>query len=75
MPAIGVLVPPLVSAQHGNRHALSHFDSMQLKRTEKNYPVHEKEMLVIILALKKWHSDLMGTEFTIYTDHKTLENF
>ena len=29
------------------------FDSMQLKGAEKNYPVHKKEMLVIIRALKK----------------------
>jgi len=51
------------------------FDSMQLKDTKKNYPVHEKEMLAIIHALKKWCSDLLGTRFYIYTDHRTLENF
>jgi hypothetical protein len=28
------------------------FDSMQLKGVEKNYPVHEKELLAIICALK-----------------------
>jgi hypothetical protein len=51
------------------------FDSMQLKGAEKNYPVHEKELLAIIRALKKWRSDLLGTHFYIYTDHRTLENF
>jgi hypothetical protein len=51
------------------------FDSMQLKGAEKNYPVHEKELLAIIQALKKWRADLMGMEFIIYTDHKTLQNF
>ena len=30
------------------------FDSMQLKGAEKNYPVHEKELLAIVHALKKW---------------------
>jgi hypothetical protein len=50
-------------------------DSMQLKAAEKNYLVHEKEMLTIICALKKWRSDLLGMQFTVYTDHKTLENF
>jgi hypothetical protein len=51
------------------------FDSMQLKDAQKNYPVHEKEMLVIVHALKKWHSDLLGSEFYVYTNHRTLENF
>ena len=51
------------------------FDSMQLKGAEKNYPVHEKEMLAIVRALKKWRTDLMGSTFEIWTDHRTLENF
>ena len=51
------------------------FDSLQLKPAEKNYPVHEKELLAIIRALKKWRSDLLGTHFFVYTDHRTLENF
>jgi RNase H-like domain found in reverse transcriptase/Integrase zinc binding domain len=51
------------------------FDSMQLKAAEKNYPVHEKELLAVIRALKKWCSDLLETHFYVYTDHRTLENF
>ena len=30
------------------------FDSMTFKGAKLNYPVHEKEMLAIIRALKKW---------------------
>ena len=51
------------------------FDSMTFKNAELNYPVHEKELLAIIRALKKWQADLIGIPFTIFTDHKTLENF
>jgi hypothetical protein len=51
------------------------FDSMQLKGPEKNYPVHEKEMLAIIRTLKKWRSDLLGIPIMVYTDHQTLQNF
>jgi hypothetical protein len=51
------------------------FDSMQLNDAQKNYPVHEKEMLAIVRALKKWRSDLLGSQFIVYTDHRTLENF
>jgi hypothetical protein len=48
---------------------------MQLKGAEKNYPVHEKELLAIVRALKKWCSDLLGSPIFVYTDHHTLENF
>lgn len=48
---------------------------MTFKGAELNYPVHENEMLAIIHALQKWHADLVGVPFVIYTDHKTLENF
>ncbi len=26
-------------------------------------------------ALKKWHADLLGNQFEVFTDHRTLENF
>jgi len=51
------------------------YDSIQLKPAEKNYPVHEKELLAIIRALKKWHFDLLGIPIYVYTDHCTLEYF
>jgi hypothetical protein len=50
------------------------FDSMQLKGVEKNYLVHEKELLAVVQALKKWRTDLLGIPFLVYTDHCTLEN-
>ena len=51
------------------------YDSYQLNATEKNYPVHEKELLAIIKALKKWRTSLLGMHFQIFTDHHTLEYF
>jgi len=51
------------------------FNSMTFKNAELNYLVHKKEMLAMIRTLKKWHVDLLGSPFFIYTDHKTLENF
>jgi RNase H-like domain found in reverse transcriptase/Integrase zinc binding domain len=51
------------------------FDSSTLKEAELNYPVHEKELLAVIRALKKWKYDLIGCSFFVYTDHKTLINF
>jgi|SRR5882762_3897745 len=48
---------------------------MQSKGAEKNYLVHEKELLAIVCTLKKWRSDLLGIPIQIYTDHRTLQNF
>jgi hypothetical protein len=51
------------------------FESAQLNAAEKNYPIHEKELLSIVRALKKWRADLLGGPIFVYTDHRTLQNF
>jgi RNase H-like domain found in reverse transcriptase/Reverse transcriptase (RNA-dependent DNA polymerase) len=51
------------------------FDSKTLKDAELNYPTHEKELLAILHAIRKWKVDLLGSPFFVYTDHKTLLNF
>jgi hypothetical protein len=51
------------------------YNSYQLNDAEKNYPIHEKELLAIIKALKKWRSYLLGAHFEVFTDHQTLEYF
>jgi hypothetical protein len=48
---------------------------MQMKCPKKNYPIHKKDMLAIICALKKWHSDLPSIPIMVYTDLRMLENF
>ena len=51
------------------------YNSYQLNDAEKNYPIHEKELLAIIKAVKKWRSHLLGTHFEVFTDHQTLKYF
>jgi len=48
-----------------------------LNETERNYKIHDKEMLAIIRGLKAWRHLLEGarTKFEIWTDHKNLEYF
>jgi hypothetical protein len=36
--------------------------------------VHEKELLAIVRALKKWRIELLGAPILVHTDHHTLEN-
>jgi len=51
------------------------YDSMTFKGPELNYPIHEKELLAIMHTLRKWKVNLLGSEFFVYTNHKTLLNF
>ena len=53
------------------------FLSKSLSPVERNYKIHDKEMLAIIRALEEWRHFLEGAEhqFKIWTDHKNLEYF
>jgi hypothetical protein len=53
------------------------FLSKSLSAVERNYKIHDKEMLAIIRALEEWRHFLEGAQHTIeiWTDHKNLEYF
>ena len=53
------------------------FLSKSLNETERNYEIHDKEILAIIRGLENWRHLLEGTrsKFEIWTDHKNLEYF
>jgi transposase InsO family protein len=49
------------------------YESRAIRSAERNYPVHEKELLAIVYALTKWRCYLHGRDFVIYTDHCPLQ--
>jgi len=53
------------------------FISKSLNATERNYEIHDKEMLAVIRCLETWRHYLEGAklEFEIWTDHKNLQYF
>jgi len=53
------------------------FISKSLNATERNYEIHNKEMLAVIRCLEAWRHYLEGEklEFEIWTDHKNLQYF
>ena len=53
------------------------FISKSLSDTERNYEIHDKEMLAVIRCLEVWRHFLEGAtvKFKIWTDHKNLEYF
>jgi len=53
------------------------FISKSLSDTERNYKIHNKEMLAVVRCLEAWRHFLEGTtiRFEIWTDYKNLEYF
>ena len=53
------------------------FLSKSLNEMERNYEIHDKEMLAIIRGLESWRYLLEGVQskFEIWMDHKNLEYF
>lgn len=51
------------------------FYSRQYLPAEKNHATHEQELLAVVACLKHWWIELLGTLFTVLTDHHTLTLF
>ncbi|XP_008222092.1 PREDICTED: uncharacterized protein LOC103322015 [Prunus mume] len=51
------------------------YASRQLKKHERNYPVHDLELAAVVFALKIWRHYLYGETCQIFTDHKSLKYF
>jgi len=53
------------------------FHSRKLNSDERNYMIHDKELLAIMEAFKEWKRYLGGEEepLTLYTDHQNLQLF
>jgi len=49
-----------------------YYASRTLDATQANYTTTEKELLVIVFALEKFCSYLLGTRVIVYTDHAAL---
>ena len=62
--------------EDGKWHPVA-FLSKSLSPVERNYKIHDKEMLAIFWVLEEWRHFLEGTkyQFKIWMDHKNLEYF
>ncbi|XP_070020669.1 uncharacterized protein [Nicotiana sylvestris] len=50
------------------------YSSQKLKPHEKNYHVHDLELIVIVHALKIWRYYLYGVSCNMFTDHRSLQH-
>jgi hypothetical protein len=49
------------------------YSSWQLRRHKENYPTHDLELAVVVMALRTWRHYLLGNVVHIYTNHKSLK--
>ncbi|KAG3126963.1 hypothetical protein PI126_g22089 [Phytophthora idaei] len=64
----------LMQHDHESRDRVVYYQSRQLKPAERNYPVHDKELLAMKYALAKFRVYLLGSgPFVVYTDHASLQ--
>ena len=63
----------LLQTDFDGRERVIAFEYRHLKAAEKNYPVHDKELLALRYALVKFRVHLLGSKpFVIYTDYASL---
>ena len=60
-----------------NKWRLVAYISKSLNETERNYEIHDKEMLAVVRCLELWRHFLEGTrsKFEVWMDNKNLEYF
>ncbi|WMV29232.1 hypothetical protein MTR67_022617 [Solanum verrucosum] len=46
----------------------------ELKVHERNYPIHDLELVVVMFALKIWRHCLYGVKCEVFTDHRSLQH-
>ncbi|CAH1769658.1 11218_t:CDS:1, partial [Entrophospora sp. SA101] len=66
-------ISAVLSQDQGKGEQPVAYESRKLSPAELNYPVHEKELLAIVHAIKLWRPYLEGQRFTVITDHASLE--
>lgn len=65
----------VLSQDQGNGLQPIAYESRKLSPAEQNYPVHDREMLAIIHALRTWRHYLEGPPILGITDHDSLRHF
>ena len=70
-------VGAVLQQDHGRGLQPAVYLSRKLSSAERNYAVHEKELLAIVHAVRTWRQHLQGVKHTIkvLTDHVTLRYF
>jgi hypothetical protein len=71
--ASGYAIGAALCQDHGSGLQPCAFLSRKMNDHERNYAVHEQELLAIVHALREWRHYLLGNKITILTDHRSLQ--
>ncbi|MBW0531246.1 hypothetical protein O181_070961 [Austropuccinia psidii MF-1] len=65
-----------LSVSYSGKHPIA-FNSRKLLPAELNYEIHDKELLGIVWALKRWRAFLpsLSSPFEVLTNHSSLQYF
>jgi hypothetical protein len=66
------LIIMFVQNSNNTINKLIYYVNRLMTRTKKNYTAIQKETLVVIYAMKKFHRYLLGNLFILYVDHQGL---
>ena len=74
--ASGFAIGAVLLQDHGNGLQPVSYHARRLQQREANYPIHEKELLAVVDAIKTFRCYLEGcAKITVITDHDTLRHF
>ena len=67
----------ILSQFEGKRLHPVAFHSRKMNSAERNYDIHDKKLLAILVAFMEWRYYLYGvkTPIIVYTDHQNLQYF
>ena len=63
----------ILSQNQGKGQQPVAYESRKLTSAEQNYPIHKKELLAIVHAIKLWRQYLEEQHFIVITDYASLE--
>ena len=66
-------VGAVLGQKNERNYVVLYYASKTLNDAQKNYTTTEKEMLVVVFALEKFRSYILGSHIVIYTDHSALK--
>ena len=73
----GALGAVLYTQNNEEKWVVSEYYSRKFSPAERNYDIHDKELLGIVDTFRHWRAQLMGTKHTVqvFTDHHNLTRF